>query len=472
MQHLSSYFAVLVVFCLAQLVCGELVPPTVTEVPHPLGVQEHEYHWWDVFTSRAAEYLGPVVNDAEKIGDRAQRSAAKAGEYITSNAAEYGEQVKDNAENLAENAKTRVGLFGHRVKTEGEHLGRQVTDNAENLAEHAKTRVGFFGHRVKNEAEHLGRQVTDNAEDLAEHAKDRAGQFGRTVKKEGRRLSDQAQHAGMAAHERINTQGQRVMRDAGINGGHRGVFGWIYDRIVGQAQSTAKATRGTGGNLRAELTGGMQRLGDMLGSIGQGASPSWPEAVFEGTKDPMFTSYIHELGQVSKQTNEYIQQRLDAHSELLEHMVGAHVSAQLPLASTYVPILALLLVYLINSVWSHKTTVRRRAHQQANGTDVTAARAARLEYELVSDAVSSAYAYLGFVPMATVLLVVMEQSGMAGWLIASSYTTLIAGTVAAGQPAFLVNVWSSDDIACIGQRLAIGITTVDAACCFIHAVFG
>ncbi|KAJ2131314.1 hypothetical protein GGF48_001603, partial [Coemansia sp. RSA 921] len=395
MQHLSSYFAVLVVFCLAQLVCGELVPPTVTEVPHPLGVQEHEYHWWDVFTSRAAEYLGPVVNDAEKIGDRAQRSAAKAGEYITSNAAEYGEQVKDNAENLAENAKTRVGLFGHRVKTEGEHLGRQVTDNAENLAEHAKTRVGFFGHRVKNEAEHLGRQVTDNAEDLAEHAKDRAGQFGRTVKKEGRRLSDQAQHAGMAAHERINTQGQRVMRDAGINGGHRGVFGWIYDRIVGQAQSTAKATRGTGGNLRAELTGGMQRLGDMLGSIGQGASPSWPEAVFEGTKDPMFTSYIHELGQVSKQTNEYIKQRLDAHSELLEHMVGAHVSAQLPLASTYVPILALLLVYLINSVWSHKTTVRRRAHQQANGTDVTAARAARLEYELVSDAVSSAYAYLG-----------------------------------------------------------------------------
>ncbi|KAJ1761835.1 hypothetical protein LPJ69_002947, partial [Coemansia sp. RSA 1752] len=60
MQHLSSYFAVLVVFYLAQLVCGELVPPTVTEVPHPLGVQEHEYHWWDVFTSRAAEYLGPV----------------------------------------------------------------------------------------------------------------------------------------------------------------------------------------------------------------------------------------------------------------------------------------------------------------------------------------------------------------------------------------------------------------------------
>ncbi|KAJ2667432.1 hypothetical protein IW148_000127 [Coemansia sp. RSA 1199] len=441
MQRSSSYFAVFaVVFCLAQLVCSELVPPTVTEVPHPLGVQEHEYHWWDVFTSRAAEYLGPAVNNAEQIGDRAQRSAAKAGGYITSNAAEYGEQVKDNAENYVKHAKTRAGLFGHQVKNEGEHIGRQVRDSAENMAEHAK---------------------------------DRAGQFGRTVKKEGRRLSDQAQHAGMAAHERIDTHGQRVMHNTGINGGQqRSVFGSIYDRIVGQAQNTAKATRGKGGNLRAELTGRMQRLGDMLGSIGQGASPSWPEAVFEGTKDPMFTSYIHELGQVSKQTNEYIQQRLDAHSEMLEHMVGAHVSAQLPLASTYVPILALLLVYLINSVWSHKTSVRRRAHQQANSTDVTAARAARLEYELVSDAVSSAYAYLGFVPMATVLLVVMEQSGMAGWLITSSYTSLIAGTVAAGQPAFLVNVWSSDDIACIGQRLAIGITTVDAACCFIHAVFG
>ncbi|KAJ2503622.1 hypothetical protein GGH96_000182 [Coemansia sp. RSA 1972] len=472
MQHLSSYFAVLAVFCLAQKACGELVPPTVTEVPHPLGVQEHEYHWWDVFTSRAAEYLGPVAHDAERIGDRAQRSAAKAGEYITSNAAEYGEQVKDNAENYVKHAKTRVGLFGHQVKDEGEQIGRQVKDNAENLAENAKARVGLFGHRVTNKGEHLGRQVKDNAENVAEHAKDRAGQFTRTVKREGRRLSDQAQRAGMAAHERIDTQGQRVMHDGGINGVQRSVFGSIYDRIVGQAQSTAKATRGTGGNLRAELTGGMQRLGDMLGSIGQGASPSWPEAVFEGTKDPMFTSYIHELGQVSKQANEHIQQRLDAHSEMLEHMVGAHVSAQLPLASTYVPILALLLVYLINSVWSHKTSVRRRAHQQANGTDVTAARAARLEYELVSDAVSSAYAYLGFVPMATVLLVVMEQSGMAGWLITSSYTSLIAGTVAAGQPAFLVNVWSSDDIACIGQRLAIGITTVDAACCFIHAVFG
>ncbi|KAJ2356353.1 hypothetical protein GGF43_002124 [Coemansia sp. RSA 2618] len=445
-SHLA-FLAAVALFCLTRLVCAELVPPTVTEVPNPLNVQEHEYHWWDVFTSHAAEYLGPKLDTAEQMADRAQHDAAKAGKHVTSKASKLGEKAADSAEDLAESAKHHVGLFGHKVKREGE-------------------------------------KVADSAEDLAQNAKDRAEQLGRNAKQEGEKLGERARQAaenarqaGMAAHKRVDAQGRRVMHNAeramnDLDRRQQGVFRSIYDRITDQVCNSG--IRGAGSHLRAELKSGMEKLGDMLATIGQGASPSWPEAVFEGTKDPMFTTYIHELGHASKQANAQIQSTLDAHMLILEKMVHAHLSAQLPLASTYVPVLTLLLMYLVNSVWTRKNELRRRARLQAQASesDEGYAQASQREYELVSDAVSTGYAYLVLIPMAVALLVVMELSGMATWLITSSYTCLIAGTLVAGQPSFLVNVWSSDDITLVGQRLAIGVTTMDAVFCFIHAVFG
>ncbi|KAJ2302123.1 hypothetical protein IWW55_003567 [Coemansia sp. RSA 2706] len=409
-----------------------------------MGVQEHEYHWWDVFTSRAADYLGPKADDAEQLADQAQRSAVKAGGYITSHAADFGNHVADNAQSLTRHAKDRMGIFGSRAKQQGEKLGEQVAGSAEDLAHDAKERAGLFGHWAKSEGEQLGKQ----ARQAAGHAK----------------------QAGMTAHERADAQGRRVMHNAeqtaeDLNRHGVDAFRTFCRRITGQAQ-------GAGSHLRAELKSGLEHLGDMLGSLG--ASPSWPEAVFEGTKDPMFTKYIQELGQVSKQANAQIQARLDAHTTILERMVRSHLSTQLPLASVYVPVLALLLVYLANSVWFRRNELRRRARQSARVADRNdgSARTIQNDLDFVSDAIANACAYLVLIPMAVVLLVVMELSGMAGWLITSSYTCLVAGTVATAQPAFLVNVWSTDDIASVGQRLAIGIITLAAVCCFYHAVLG
>ncbi|KAJ2674913.1 hypothetical protein IWW42_001415 [Coemansia sp. RSA 1085] len=495
--------------CAAPVIWAEIVPPTVTEIPNPLGPTEHEYHWWDVFTNRAAEFLGPKVDEAEYLADQAQRSAAKAGDYVTSNAAELGGRITDDAGHMAQQAKERVGMFGRKIQRQGEKAGEQAAETARDMAQQGKEQVGIFGKWVKREGAKLGDQAAENAQyakdraaenaqyvkdraaedaqhaknraaenarhaknkaaENVQYAKDQAGIFGQRVKREGERAKSAASHE----YEHVDAQGRKIMQNAkdAVKPTDQGVLHNLYRRIIGQAQNTAAATRGAGSHLRHELKCKLERLGDMLGAIGHdGTSPSWPEAVFEGTKDPMFSKYVNELGQVSKQVNARIQSQLDVHSSILEKMALAHLSAQVPLASVYVPILTMLLIILANQLWTRK----RQLHQLTQLQARVAATANDNRTRVIEpvDVDSTASMYLTLLPLAILLLVVMELSGMAGWLITSCYTCLVAGTVAASQPSFLTNVWSSDDIHNVGQRLAIGITTLAAGCCFIHAVFG
>ncbi|KAJ2790556.1 hypothetical protein H4R20_006995, partial [Coemansia guatemalensis] len=366
----------------------------------------HEYHWWDVLTSRASGYLAPRDDRVDSMLDRAQRSASKAGSYVTDNAAD---------------------------------LGKQAADSAKGMTQDAKKDARWFSGQARNAAKHV-------------------------------------KQAANSAHEEVNAQGKRAAQNAEdtldeIYHQEKGLLHRIYGSCVNQARSAAAATRGAGSQLRTDLRSGLVKLGDMVGALGQGASPSWPEAVFDGTRDPMFSKYISELGQVSKQANAQIRSKLDTHSAILEKIVRSHLSTQLPLAGCYAPVLALLLIYLVNNVWARKTELRNRIQQQrstaASGSNSSSSsseisQANQQECALASDTIATSCAYLIVVPMSIVLLVIMEISGMAGWLITSSYTCLIAGTVAAMQPSFLVNVFDTNDIANIGQRLAVGITTITA----------
>ncbi|KAJ2617803.1 hypothetical protein H4S08_000183 [Coemansia sp. RSA 1365] len=398
-----------------QQVRAEIVPPTVTEIPNPVAVGEHEYHWWDVLTSRASGYLAPNADNVDNMIDRAQRSASKAGEYITDNAANLGKEAADNAKGMTHDAKREAGWFSGQAR----HAARQVKQAA---------------NYAQEEVNAQGRKAAQNAEDTLDE----------------------------------------IYRQ------EKGLLHRIYDRFVSQIRNAAATTRGAGGQLRKELRSGLVKLGDMVGALGQSASPLWPEAVFDGTRDPIFSKYISELGQVSKQANAQIRSKLDTHSEILENIVRSHLSSQLPLASCYAPVLALLLIYLVNSVLTRKAELRNRIQLQRiaaasgrnNSSNNVILQANQQECALASDTIATSCAYLIVVPMTIVLLVIMETSGMAGWLITSSYTCLIAGTVAAMKPSFLVNVFDSNDIENIGQRLAIGITTITAVSCLLHSAFG
>ncbi|KAJ2083516.1 hypothetical protein H4R24_000789 [Coemansia sp. RSA 988] len=392
---------------------AEIVPPTVTEIPYPGAVVDHEYHWWDVLTSRASGYLAPKADNVDSMLDRAQRSASRAGGYITDNAAD---------------------------------LGKQAANNAKEMKQDAKKDARWLGGQARNAAEHV-------------------------------------QQAANSAHEEVNAQGRRAAQNAedalgGIYRQEQSLLSRIYGRFVDQARSVAAATQGAGSQVRTDLRSGLEKLGDMVGALGQGASPSWPEAVFDGTRDPMFSKYISDLGQASKQANAQIRSKLDTHSTILENIVRSHLSTQLPLAGCYAPVLALLLIYLVNNLWTRKAELRSRIQQQRTATTSGTNRNSRLsqadqqECALASDTIATSCVYLIVVPMSILLLVIMEISGMAGWLITSSYTCLIAGTVAAMKPSFLVNVFDTNDIANIGQRLAIGVTTFTAVSCLLHSVFG
>ncbi|PIA14474.1 hypothetical protein COEREDRAFT_82745 [Coemansia reversa NRRL 1564] len=409
--------AVASIALVVQQVYAEIVPPTVTEIPNPVAVGEHEYHWWDVLTSRASGYLAPNADKVDNMIDRAQRSASKAGGHITDNAANLGKEAADNVKGMTQDAKREAGWFGGQAR----HAAKQVKQAA---------------NYAQEEVNAQGRRAAQNAEDTLDE----------------------------------------IYRQ------EKGLLHRIYDRFVNQARNVAAATRGAGGQLRTELRSGLVKLGDMVGALGHSASPLWPEAVFDGTRDPIFSKYISELGQVSKQANAQIRSKLDTHSEILENIVRSHLSSQLPLASCYAPVLALLLIYLVNSLLTRKADLRNRIQLQRiaaasgrnNNSNSNSAilQANQQECALASDTIATSCAYLIVVPMTIVLLVIMETSGMAGWLITSSYTCLIAGTVAAMKPSFLVNVFDSNDIENIGQRLAIGITTITAVSCLLHSAFG
>ncbi|KAJ1728948.1 hypothetical protein LPJ61_003767 [Coemansia biformis] len=233
---------------------------------------------------------------------------------------------------------------------------------------------------------------------------------------------------------------------------------------IGLARGPAATHRSTGSQLRGELRAGLERLGDLVGAMGRGASPSWPEAVFEGTKDPAFAKYIHDLGHASQQAHTQVRSRLDDHAAILKRMIHVYQPLKLPLAGRYVPLLALLLATYARSILAHGAQ-RRPVAPRAGGRG--AAHASQQAVGLSE--VTASCAYLMLVPMAAVQLVVMELCGVAGWIVVASYSLLIAGAAAtAAQHSFLASIVSSD-IAGMARRVTVGTMVAAAACCLVNS---
>ncbi|KAJ2690766.1 hypothetical protein H4R19_006414, partial [Coemansia spiralis] len=206
----------------------------------------------------------------------------------------------------------------------------------------------------------------------------------------------------------------------------------------------------------------MARLGDLVGALGRGVSPSWPEAVFESTRDPAFTKYIHELGHASKQAHSQIRSKLDAHSQILQEVVHAHQSVQLPLASRFVPLLALLVACAASGI---RTRMPQRGPPASPRSGRGAARVVKQAVDL-SEAMTSCV-HLALIPMAVVQLAVMELSGCEGWILVAGYCTLLAATTAAAaQHSMLACVVGTDNVARLARAATVGTMVVAGAYCF------
>ncbi|KAJ1991839.1 hypothetical protein GGI25_003199 [Coemansia spiralis] len=407
---------------------AELIPPNndgeITVVIPLAHATAPSYHWWDVLTSGASGFFAPKIDDANSAIDHAHDEAKAAGGYITSNAA----QAKDDAKEKAEYVGTKVQERAYR-----------------------------FGHKAQHEAANAQKQAKESAQNIGRNVKHKGQDAYRKLDKEGRGLAHEAQH---------KADSNLYYCD--------GYLSCLFSRFKSHIHQMVAATRGASGHLRADLKYGLEKLGNVLGSLNEGASPSWPEAVFDGSRDPAFSKYIHELGQASQSANDQIKTKLNIHSAMLASIARSHLSSYLTLSGCYIPVLALISLYAIAKSVCRNSELNRDTSSRSQGRGGSGSKESESEHKVAaSNAFAMSNTFLGVVPMAVILLVVMEFNGMAGWLIASSYTVLIAGTVAAAQPSLLNGVLSSTDgVASIGLRLAIGITTIAAASCLIHAFFG
>ncbi|KAJ2758027.1 hypothetical protein H4S06_002894 [Coemansia sp. BCRC 34490] len=405
---------------------GELIPATDSQITIEFGAEpEHSYHWWDALTSGASGLFAPKIDDTYSALDEAQKKAYMAGEYVTDNAAQFGNEVKENVKHA-----------GDRAQRKAEHYGRKAQHDAAHLTKQAKENVQQAGNTMKQKGQNAYSKVDA----------------------EGRRVANEAEHV--------------VDRNVQYGSGYlHGMFGKISRKIW----SFISTTRGASSHLNAELKSGLEKLGNMVGSLNDGGSPSWPEAVFEGTRDQSFSHYIHDLGRASQVANDQIRKKLDIHTEMLASMAKSHLSSRLRLSGCYIPILVLISLYTMA-----RNCCRSARHNQRTATEGDRKRSSgnhgpqSLEQGGVGagvDALATTSANLGVLSLASVLLAVMEFNGVAGWLVASCYTALVAGIVAAAEPSFLAGVISSDNTAGAGLRLAIGVTAVSAVSCLIHTFF-
>ncbi|KAJ1666359.1 hypothetical protein IW140_001088 [Coemansia sp. RSA 1813] len=406
---------------------GELIPATDSQITIEFPAEpEHSYHWWDVLTSGASEFFGPKVDDANSAFGEAEQKAYLAGKYATSNAAQLGKDVKEDAEHVGNMAKQNAGYMGKKARNDAAHMTKQAKEQAQ----HAGKKIKQEGHNAYRKADSGGRKLAHDVQ----HAVDSKAQYS--------------------------------------SGYLHGVFSRLSSHIWG----IVSATRGASSHLHADIKAGLDKLGNMVGSMNEGASPSWPEAVFDGTRDHAFSKYIHELGHASQIANDQIRSKLDIHSAMLASMARSHLSSSLKLSGCYIPILVLISLYALASNWCRNARSHQRA--SAHGDQKSSSGSHNLQSleqgddRATNNALAVANTSLAIISLASVLLAVMEFNGVAGWLVASCYTVLIAGTVAAAEPPFLAGVISSDNTAGVGLRLAIGVTAISAVSCLIHTFFG
>ncbi|KAJ2721712.1 hypothetical protein GGI07_003768 [Coemansia sp. Benny D115] len=437
---------------------------TITIVAPIQGASEPEYHWWDVVTDRAQEFFGPKIDRASELLSDGRDNAVEAGEQAINDAAEYGQQAKDDVDDLGMKAKTKAYNMGQMLKQGASRLGMGAKDNVERIKQDIQNGAESLDQRI-NEDVSMARQKAAN--DISD-AKLRAHHVTKRVK-----------HGSEDAYDALNVDGQKLAGDAqqaaqeARDEGAR-LFGGIRSRIGEKIAALSAFTSGSGSQLRSDLSAGVDRLREFVRASTENGTPTWPEKIFDNSQDSVFADYIRDLSQASQQAHSLVGSKLDLHSELLEKIARSQIALRLPLASAYGPVIALVLVYLISSVWIRRADLRGRSVQSetAASIGVETTRAFQQEYMAVSDAITMTCTYLAIIPMTAVLLVIMEINGLAGWLISCSYTCLLAGSVAAAQPSLLALVAPGGSSATAGQRLTIGIATFVSVCCLVNSVVG
>ncbi|KAJ2557222.1 hypothetical protein EV175_001479 [Coemansia sp. RSA 1933] len=351
---------------------------------------------------------------------------------------------------------------------------------------------GFFGPKmddassVFDEAEQkaylAGKYAASNAEQLEQNAKEGAQYLGRKARRDSARAARHIKQEGQNAYRKADAEGKRRahdMRHAMDSKGEysRGYLSGAFSRLSSHIWGIVSATRGASSHLRTDIKAGLEKLGDMVGSMNEGASPSWPEAVFDGTRDQAFSKYIHELSHASQIANDQIRTKLDIHSAMLASMARSHLASNLKLSGCYIPILVLISLYALAKDWCRNARSSRQ-HTPVQGDRKSTSDSHNLQSleqggnNPGTNALVAANTAMAVISLASVLLAVMEFNGVAGWLVASCYTALIAGMVAAAEPSFLAGTMSSGNSAGVGLRLAIGVTAISAASCLIHTFFG
>ncbi|KAJ2021100.1 hypothetical protein GGI01_000646 [Coemansia sp. RSA 376] len=426
---------------------SELVPTTVPSgVDQALATgEEHAYHWWDVFSSNAADLLNNMLSD---VGP---------DKYSISDAAEKAGQAKEGVEYL-----------GIRVKDSIQDVGHNVQQDAAKAKEQAQNNVEYVGARVQDEAGRLGHVAKQEAADAKQQAREGPAQAAKRVK-----------HVGQAAHDKAYDEGSRAAQGAESTGNNdRSQDRWlrrVYCRLADQVEALGSVTRGASNQLRSKLKAGLYKLNDLANADAkEGGDSTWPESVVAGASQETIMEYVQGLNQMSQHAHAQLKSKLEAQEAVLKSIAGSYVLKQLPLAGFYGPLAALMLIYLVGNIWSHRADIchrmRQRAEAAAGGAETT--RTFQEENVSASEAVVDASVHLAVVPMVIVLLVIMELNGSPSWLVIASYTCLLAGMLVTANPVLLASIWSGDDMGSIEQRLAVGILIITAMGCLVQTMYG
>ncbi|KAJ1722647.1 hypothetical protein LPJ53_002951 [Coemansia erecta] len=415
-------------------------------------VAEPEYHWWDVVTERAQQIFAPKIERANKMFSQGREIAAESEDYITSNVAEYGQQVKDNVDRAGQDAKNKAY-----------ELGQQARDSVDDVGHKVKDKADYWGRRAQHNAEHAKHKVQDDVHKAARHVKDTGENFYDRLNYEGSKMAHEAECGARRASRKCS-----------------GMLCCIRRSVCHALEKFASFTRGSGNQLRSDLQASMDRLREYVVSGAENATPSWPDKVLNANRDSGFSDYIHDLGEASQKAHSQIRSNLNIHTDILEKIVRSHALSRLPFAGCYVPIVGLSLIYLISGIWGCKAQLRHHIQQRADAASTAVAAsvvaetttAFQNEYIRLSDAITLSSTYLAIVPMTTVILVIMELNGIAGWLISGGYTCLLAASFAATQMSTIADLVPSnnDCVVSVGQRVIIGISTILSVCCLVNGL--
>ncbi|KAJ2323714.1 hypothetical protein GGI00_005543, partial [Coemansia sp. RSA 2681] len=429
-----------------QAALAELVPPTVTSDLDqvPATAKDHSYHWWDVFTNNAAGFVKPKKDDANDVLTHAQHGVGETGKNVASNAEYPGVRVQENAQPL-----------GHKIRQDVANAKQQAQGNIE-----------YIGTRVQDEAEKLGQKAKQEAADAKQQAEEGAAHAAKRVRQ-----------VSQAAHSKASAEGKRLAQAAeqameGVRNPGRGLRS-VYNRVSDQVGALGSAARGAGNQLRSSLKAGLYKLRDLASTSEESMASEWPEALFAGGSNEAIAQYAQQLSSASQHAHAQLKAQVEAQGAVLESIAGSYVFMRLPLAGFYGSLAALMLIYLVGDVWRHKDDMshkmRQRAEAAAVGAETT--RAFHQENILASEAMVAASIHLAVVPMVVVLLIIMELNGSPGWLVIASYTCLLAGMLAAANPALLASIWDVDGMGSIEQCLAVGIAMIAAVSCLAQTVY-